>query len=34
MMYMRHLVPRRLTATGQALPVAAHFALGLQKIII
>lgn len=27
-MYMRHLMPRRLTALGQALPVIAHFCLG------
>lgn len=27
-MYMRHLMPRRLTALGQALPVIAHFCVG------
>lgn len=27
-LYMRHLVPRRLTATGQAVPVIAFFCLG------
>lgn len=27
-MYMRHLMPRRLTATGQAMPVIAHFCVG------
>lgn len=27
-LYMRHLMPRRLTATGQAMPVIAHFCLG------
>ncbi|XP_055693493.1 uncharacterized protein LOC129795946 [Lutzomyia longipalpis] len=27
-MYMRHLMPRRLTATAQALPVIAYFCLG------
>ena len=27
-LYMRHLVPRHLTATAQALPVIAHFCLG------
>ncbi|XP_026326657.1 uncharacterized protein LOC113235241 [Hyposmocoma kahamanoa] len=28
MLYFRHLVPRKFTATGQALPVIAHFCLG------
>jgi hypothetical protein len=27
-LYLRHLVPRRLTATGQGLAVAAHFCIG------
>lgn len=27
-LYMRHLVPRRLTTTGQAIPVIAFFCLG------
>ncbi|XP_037967817.2 uncharacterized protein LOC105385226 [Plutella xylostella] len=27
-LYFRHLVPRKYTATGQALPVIAHFCLG------
>jgi MFS_1 like family len=27
-MYFRHIIPRRLTATGQAIPVIAHFCLG------
>jgi hypothetical protein len=27
-LYMRHIIPRRLTATGQALPVIAHFCVG------
>lgn len=27
-LYMRHLVPRKFTACGQALPVIAHFCLG------
>lgn len=27
-LYLRHLVPRKLTACGQALPVIAHFCLG------
>lgn len=27
-LYMRHLVPRKYTATGQALPVITHFCLG------
>lgn len=27
-LYMRHLLPRRLTATGQAIPVIAFFGLG------
>lgn len=27
-LYMRYLMPRRLTGTGQALPVLAHFCLG------
>lgn len=27
-MYMRHLMPRRLTCIGQALPIIAHFCLG------
>lgn len=27
-LYMRHLVPRRLIATGQAIPVIGHFCLG------
>ncbi|KAH1022128.1 hypothetical protein HUJ04_011569 [Dendroctonus ponderosae] len=27
-LYLRHLVPRKLTACGQALPVVAHFCLG------
>lgn len=27
-LYMRHLMPRRLTATGQAIPVIAFFCLG------
>lgn len=27
-LYMRHLVPRRLIATGQAVPVIGHFVLG------
>ncbi|XP_053599751.1 uncharacterized protein SP1173 isoform X2 [Plodia interpunctella] len=28
MLYFRHLVPRKYTATGQALPVIAHFCIG------
>lgn len=28
MLYMRHLMPRRLTATGQAIPVIAVFGVG------
>lgn len=28
MLYMRHLMPRRLTATGQAIPVIAFFGVG------
>lgn len=28
MLYMRHLMPRRLTATGQAIPVIAFFCIG------
>lgn len=28
MLYMRHLMPRRLTATGQAIPVIAVFGIG------
>ena len=27
-LYLRHLVPHRLTATGQGLAVAAHFCIG------
>lgn len=27
-LYLRQLVPRRLTATGQGLAVAAHFCIG------
>lgn len=27
-LYLRHLVPRKVTACGQALPVVAHFCLG------
>ncbi|KAG5879802.1 hypothetical protein JTB14_013450 [Gonioctena quinquepunctata] len=27
-LYLRHLVPRKLTACGQALPIVAHFCLG------
>jgi MFS_1 like family len=27
-MYFRHIMPRRLSATGQAIPVLAHFCLG------
>lgn len=27
-LYMRHLVPRKYTACGQALPVITHFCLG------
>lgn len=27
-LYLRHLVPRKFTACGQALPVIAHFCLG------
>lgn len=27
-LYFRHLVPRKYTATGQALPVMAHFCIG------
>lgn len=27
-LYLRHLIPRRFTVTGQALPVIAHFCLG------
>lgn len=27
-LYMRHLVPRRLIATGQAIPIIGHFCLG------
>ena len=27
-LYLRHLVPRHLTATGQGLAVAAHFCIG------
>lgn len=27
-LYMRHLVPRRFIATGQAIPVIGHFGLG------
>lgn len=27
-LYFRHLVPRKYTATGQALPVIAHFCIG------
>lgn len=27
-LYLRHLVPRKYTALGQALPVIAHFCLG------
>lgn len=27
-LYLRHLIPRRFTVTGQALPVMAHFCLG------
>lgn len=27
-LYLRHLVPRKLTACGQALPVIAHFCIG------
>lgn len=31
-LYFRHLVPRKYTATGQALPVIAHFCIGEKKI--
>lgn len=27
-LYFRHLIPRKYTATGQALPVMAHFCIG------
>lgn len=27
-LYLRHLIPRKFTACGQALPVIAHFCLG------
>lgn len=27
-LYLRHLVPRHLTVTAQALPVIAHFCVG------
>ncbi|KAJ8678990.1 hypothetical protein QAD02_014777 [Eretmocerus hayati] len=27
-LYFRHLIPRQMTATGQALPVMAHFCIG------
>lgn len=27
-LYLRHLVPRKLTSCGQALPIVAHFCLG------
>lgn len=27
-LYFRHLIPRKYTTTGQALPVIAHFCLG------
>lgn len=27
-LYMRHIIPRRISATGQALPVIAHFCTG------
>lgn len=27
-LYFRHLVPRKYTTTGQALPVIAHFCIG------
>lgn len=31
--YLRHLVPRKFTACGQALPVIAHFCLGTYPLI-
>lgn len=32
-LYFRHLVPRKFTSTGQALPVVAHFCLGKKYSI-
>lgn len=29
-LYLRHLVPRHLTVTAQALPVIAHFCVGMH----
>lgn len=31
-LYMRHLIPRKATTTGQALPIIAHFCIG--KVLI
>jgi len=30
-LYLRHLVPRHLTVTAQALPVIAHFCVGMSR---
>lgn len=30
-LYFRHLVPRKYTTTGQALPVIAHFCIGKKS---
>lgn len=30
-LYLRHLVPRHLTVTAQALPVIAHFCIGMYS---
>lgn len=33
-LYLRHLVPKKFTACGQALPVVAHFCLGKYILLI
>lgn len=33
-LYLRHLVPRKFTACGQALPVIAHFCLGQWLLVL
>jgi MFS family permease len=33
-LYFRHVIPRRLTVTGQAIPVIAHFCLGEYSLYV
>ena len=33
-LYLRHLVPRNMTVTAQALPVIAHFCIGKLYLFI